>query len=483
MLMHRLPLSLSPHLSSYPEQDGYAVEQLRRAVPERCVWALCVADYSAIVASYWLLLSSAGIPCAIILLPSLLAFGAMCILATTAAGLYRPKTVHAGIAHPLRALWCLSWSLAPALAFVTMWGPPETSHRLLPTLLDAVLIVLSARLVWHVCLWLALRRGACLERIVVLAESAAAARYFAARIERRTGGRLRTAACAAMPGAPAGVTVGWVRQTLASGAVDRVFLIDTGGPDTLCAVGGERLRAAGIDVIMLSAAPASGQVPAGGRAADPALHGLWTLTRPLSAEQAALKRGFDIVTAVAALLALSPIMAGIALAIKCDSEGPVFFRQQRLGLDGQVFRMWKFRSMRAEQQDVYCRHQTSRDDRRVTRVGRLLRRTSLDELPQLFNVLLGDMSIVGPRPHAIGMKVAGRAMQELASGYAERHQMKPGITGWAQVNGCRGELTDTRKLRRRVALDCHYIENWSFLGDIAIMLRTITLMLGDRHAY
>ena len=134
-------------------------------------------------------------------------------------------------------------------------------------------------------------------------------------------------------------------------------------------------------------------------------------------------------------------------------------------------------------EDQAARRQTSRNDKRVTRIGRFLRRTSLDELPQFVNVLAGDMSIVGPRPHALGMTVAGRAVTDLVPGYAERHRMKPGITGWAQVNGCRGEVDGPRKLRRRVALDCYYIHNWSLLIDLWVMLRTAAILFIDRHAY
>jgi lipopolysaccharide/colanic/teichoic acid biosynthesis glycosyltransferase len=148
-----------------------------------------------------------------------------------------------------------------------------------------------------------------------------------------------------------------------------------------------------------------------------------------------------------------------------------------------VFDIWKFRTMHHHMADAKAGRQTSRDDRRVTRVGRFLRRTSLDELPQLMNVLRGHMSIVGPRPHALGMTVAGKDMTDLAEGYNARHMMKPGITGWAQVNGCRGEIDSERKLRRRLALDCHYIENWSLRADARIILRTAALIAFDRHAY
>jgi len=148
-----------------------------------------------------------------------------------------------------------------------------------------------------------------------------------------------------------------------------------------------------------------------------------------------------------------------------------------------MFRVWKFRTMYHDGAGGGPLLQTRRNDKRVTRVGRLLRRTSLDELPQLFNVIRGEMSIVGPRPHAQTMTTAGQPLHALLQSYSSRHRIKPGITGWAQVNGCRGEVHTEAKLRERVALDCHYIENWSVALDAWIILRTVGLVLFDRGAY
>jgi len=177
----------------------------------------------------------------------------------------------------------------------------------------------------------------------------------------------------------------------------------------------------------------------------------------------------------------------IALAIKFDSRGPVFFRQTRLGFHDKAFKVLKFRTMRADASQGAetgpVLRQTSRDDDRVTRLGRILRRTSLDELPQLFNVISGEMSIVGPRPHAKTMTTAGLPLHAVLDVYASRHRIKPGITGWAQVNGCRGEVTTEAKLRQRVTLDCYYIENWSVALDAWIIFRTIGLALFDKDAY
>ena len=172
-------------------------------------------------------------------------------------------------------------------------------------------------------------------------------------------------------------------------------------------------------------------------------------------------------------------MLGIALALRVSSPGPVFFRQRRHGLDGQEIVVWKFRTMRvAEDGDRVP--QARPDDARVTPLGRLLRRTSMDELPQLLNVLRGDMSMVGPRPHALAHN---RMYRQLIRGYMVRHKVKPGITGWAQVNGARGETETVDKMRRRIELDMYYLRHWSIGLDLLILLRTFTQVLRNPNAY
>ena len=197
---------------------------------------------------------------------------------------------------------------------------------------------------------------------------------------------------------------------------------------------------------------------------------------------ALVKRALDIVVAALLLAALAPSLGAIALAIRLDSPGPVLFRQPRAGYNQQSFTMLKFRSMRLEADDPAGTHQTSADDPRVTRVGGWLRRTSFDELPQLWNVLRGDMSLVGPRPHAHGTLVEGRPMHEVADRYTARHRVKPGITGWAQVNGWRGE-TDAAKLEARIRHDLFYIEHWHLGLDLLILLRTLLVPLLRVNAY
>lgn len=208
-------------------------------------------------------------------------------------------------------------------------------------------------------------------------------------------------------------------------------------------------------------------------ASEESIHG-WSLW---------LKRLEDVSIAAMGLIALSPLFLVVAALIRIDSPGPIFFRQPRVGFNGRTFALWKFRSMYQEMTDPHAKVQTRRDDPRVTRVGRLIRRTSIDELPQLINVLQGTMSIVGPRPHALSTQTMGQNLEELVDYYAVRHRVKPGMTGWAQIHGYRGELDSIEKLQKRVDFDLFYIDNWSIWLDTRIVLSTMLLMFRDSHAY
>jgi len=188
---------------------------------------------------------------------------------------------------------------------------------------------------------------------------------------------------------------------------------------------------------------------------------------PVSGITGLMKSAFDRIFASFALLGLSPLLLLIALLIKVSSRGPVLFRQTRLGMDGRPFQVYKFRTMRLH--DDHGVTQAVRGDARVTRLGALLRRTSLDELPQFFNVLRGEMSVVGPRPHAIEHN---ELYKELIDRYMLRHRVKPGITGWAQINGLRGQTDTVEKMKRRIEFDIYYIQHWSFRLDLLIILRT-----------
>ncbi|NNE83631.1 MAG: undecaprenyl-phosphate glucose phosphotransferase [Alphaproteobacteria bacterium] len=206
-------------------------------------------------------------------------------------------------------------------------------------------------------------------------------------------------------------------------------------------------------------------------------------SRPFSGWARIVKGIEDRVAATALLVLLSPLLAFIALAIKIDSPGPVLFRQTRYGFNNRPIDIYKFRSMKADADaESVTVEQATRNDPRVTTIGRFIRRTSLDELPQLVNVLRGEMSVVGPRPHAAEASIEGNPLNEVVERYAARHRVKPGITGWAQVNGLRGEF-DTEKLGRRVEYDLYYIDNWSVWFDLVILARSIAIIFGDKEAY
>jgi Undecaprenyl-phosphate glucose phosphotransferase len=206
-------------------------------------------------------------------------------------------------------------------------------------------------------------------------------------------------------------------------------------------------------------------------------------SRPLTEWQMLQKGVLDRVLGALLLVLTLPVMLLIAVAIKLDSPGPALFRQLRLGLNGATFVMFKFRSMYHHMADLTADRQTTRDDPRVTPVGRFLRRTSLDELPQLINVLRGDMSLVGPRPHAVNTKAGNELFADAVAEYAQRHRVKPGITGWAQVNGWRGETRTRSQLEQRVAHDLHYIDNWSLKLDLKIILLTAVREFNSKVAF
>ena len=202
--------------------------------------------------------------------------------------------------------------------------------------------------------------------------------------------------------------------------------------------------------------------------------------RPISGWSFLLKMLEDYVLSTLALLLLSPVLILVAIAIKLDSPGPVLFRQKRLGFNNREFEIYKFRSMYHLEIPPHVTKQATRDDPRITPVGRIIRRTSIDELPQLLNVLEGTMSLVGPRPHALDHNEDfGRRIR----GYFARHKVKPGITGWAQVNGLRGETEALDKMQARVEHDVYYSENWSLLFDLRILFATVLVVLFQRNAY
>ena len=200
---------------------------------------------------------------------------------------------------------------------------------------------------------------------------------------------------------------------------------------------------------------------------------------PMLGTNAWLKRFVDILVSTIAVIITAPIMAVIAIAIKLDSKGPVLYQQSRHGMDGKEISVWKFRSMSVMEQDNEFK-QTTKGDARITRVGAFLRKSSLDELPQFFNVLAGKMSVVGPRPHALAHNEQFRGS---IWGYMQRHKVKPGLTGWAQINGYRGETETDEKMEQRVKYDMEYLNNWSIWFDLKIILITPFVLLKGENAY
>ncbi len=206
--------------------------------------------------------------------------------------------------------------------------------------------------------------------------------------------------------------------------------------------------------------------------------------RPIADWDVVMKWLFDKIVGGLLLIALLPVMAIVALAIKIDSRGPVLFKQKRYGFNNDLIEVYKFRSMYVDQCDATASKLVTKGDPRVTRVGRFIRKASIDELPQLFNVVFkGNLSLVGPRPHAVNAKAAARLYDEAVDGYFARHRVKPGVTGWAQINGWRGETDTQEKIQKRVEYDLYYIENWSVLFDLYIVAMTPFALLKSENAY
>lgn len=195
-----------------------------------------------------------------------------------------------------------------------------------------------------------------------------------------------------------------------------------------------------------------------------------------------IKRTFDVVLASSAVILFSPLLIIVSIAIKFDSQGPIIFKQTRIGRGNEMFKVFKFRSMRANLSDILGHRSATRDDDRITRIGRIIRSTSIDELPQLFNVIKGDMSIVGPRPHALGSRAAEKLFWEVDQRYWHRHAARPGLTGLAQVRGFRGATIEEKDLRNRLQADLEYVENWSIWRDIKIIFLTFRVIL-HRNAF
>ncbi|MFL0694857.1 MAG: undecaprenyl-phosphate glucose phosphotransferase [Agrobacterium tumefaciens] len=207
------------------------------------------------------------------------------------------------------------------------------------------------------------------------------------------------------------------------------------------------------------------------------------LDKPIRDWDSVAKRAFDIFFSVLSLILLWPVFIATAIAVKMTSKGPVFFVQKRHGFNNEVINVLKFRSMYTEMSDPSAKNAVTKNDPRVTPVGRFIRKTSIDELPQIFNVLRGDLSLVGPRPHAILGQTRDKTFGEIVEGYFARHRVKPGVTGWAQINGWRGEIDTDDKIKFRTAYDLYYIENWSLWFDLKILFLTPLRLFNTENAY
>ena len=210
---------------------------------------------------------------------------------------------------------------------------------------------------------------------------------------------------------------------------------------------------------------------------------LAVMDKPLNDWDRLIKKLEDRVIGLVLLMVAAPFMALVALAVRLDSKGPVLFRQKRYGFNNELIEVYKFRSMYSGDLDATASKLVTKNDSRVTRVGRFIRKTSLDELPQLFNVLRGEMSLVGPRPHATQAKADRELYEDVVQGYFARHRVKPGVTGWAQVNGWRGETDTHEKLQRRIEHDIYYIDNWSVALDLYIIALTPFALISGKNAY
>ena len=407
------------------------------------------------------------------------------IVASWTQGLYGRKTLLSGARvhsqHGLVAC-ALIFGIVLLLGFALKFIGGVSRVWLLAWAMSAFVWLGGLRVLWAYCLRRSLRRGKCVDRALVLVGSSRRARHFSDDIERESRGQIAVVSAMGIPGTPGGMPVDWLEEAIRAGMVDRVIIANFEEAREQSKALLSRLMRVAVDVTLI---PDLAELQAPVLSVDQIgmLPAIDLAARPLTAVEVVLKRAEDLLLSCLVMLLIAPLFVIIALAIKLDSSGPVLFGQLREGYHNKVFKVWKFRTMYHDARDERAVRQTSRNDRRVTRVGRLLRRLSLDELPQLINVIKGEMSVVGPRPHALGMTSVGLPMTQVLEGYAARLRLKPGITGWAQVNGCRGQVDSHEKLRRRVSLDCYYIDHWSLSLDLWIIIRTLALLLFDTDAY
>ena len=385
---------------------------------------------------------------------------------------------HSFIIHGLGAI-VLAFSLFLSMLFLLKFGEHYSRGTFFLQFLAVCTAVLWSRAAWHRAVHDAVSRGAIEAQRVILIGDAAQRSSFARDLAARginvvasldaPGSAAEAAARSGRPGsADIDKEVELIKPTCRWLLPDHVILLTTANSLRMTCQLSRCLSDLPVTVlVVLVDSPdvlATSRVVEFGHALA-----IEVLRQPLSAFDLFLKRCFDLVVAATGLIVLSPFLLLVALAIKLDSPGPVLFRQTRHGFNNTRIRVFKFRTMTTTEDGAQFR-QAVRNDPRITRLGRLLRRTNIDELPQLLNVLLGQMSIVGPRPHATAHN---KMFENRIGSFARRHNVKPGMTGWAQVNGCRGETDTLDKMERRVELDLQYIDNWSFFFDLRICVLTL----------
>lgn len=397
-------------------------------------------------------------------------------------GTYHLRTLvrsHAGMGKAL-ACWGVAWAAVILLCFATKTSADFSRLWFGAWLLLSGVGILSARAATVVIVSYAGRTGLLAEQVVLLGSRPAlsATRALLERAGSRVVGYIdlsdRADGLACLDQARQDV-----ERICASCGVDRVMLAPDLRDEAQLTTFTDQFMFLPVETVLLPPnAILERALDSGAPGAAVPILGV-VARRPLNDADRVLKRVFDIVVGAALLVGFSPLLLLVALAVRLDSRGPVLYRQQRTGFGGATFSVYKFRTMSVDACQAPDVRQATRHDPRVTRVGRILRRTSLDEFPQLLNVLRGEMSLVGPRPHALAHDAA--FAQEVRD-YLTRHRVKPGMTGLAQVCGLRGEITHPDLLRRRVAKDLYYVENWSLVMDCKILVLTIFALMG-RNAY
>jgi exopolysaccharide biosynthesis polyprenyl glycosylphosphotransferase len=383
-------------------------------------------------------------------------------------------------ARALPAMLAAIGAIAFALAITGRHLPGLVCLALAAAVLGAIVLRLS-RESWGRLIQVGVASGGLRYRVAIVGgESEVIARYLAAAPSPL----LETVAVFDGPGPRPETPVGCFEDLLSlarTERVDAIVMAYAPGDTARLRAAFSTLRCSVADIFLANALPRCGMLPAGHPLA--ALPVIPVQRRPMTDIDTAIKGVVDRLAGCTLLLVLSPLLALTALAIIWDSPGPVLFRQPRVGYNNALFMMFKFRSMYDHATDPIAHRQTRKGDPRVTRVGRFIRRYSIDELPQLLNVIRGEMSVVGPRPHAPGTNVDGLLLEHVAAGYPLRHRVLPGITGLAQISGCRGILSSPEQIRQRVKLDLEYIDRWSLLLDLKIVWLTAIREIWSRHAY